>query len=83
MMKTRTTCLRPGCQFAPMPALTESGALEVFAYCSVECKAWTEAATVVAKSPTSPTAERRAERLDVMARLLDLREYPSEYSGGE
>lgn len=72
-------CLRPGCRFAPLPALTESGGLEVFAYCGLECKSWTEAALTVAQSRHSPTIERQAEQLDVLARLLDLREHPAEF----
>lgn len=74
-----TRCLRPGCRFAPLPAMTESGGLEVFAYCSPACKDWTESALTVARREHSPTVERQAERLDVLARLLDLREHPSEY----
>jgi hypothetical protein len=74
-----TRCLRPGCRFAPLPALTESGGVEVFAYCSPECKAWAEAAVAVARSPFSPTVERQSEQLFVLADLLDLREHPAEY----
>ena len=76
-----TRCLRPGCRFAPLPALTESGGVEVFAYCGSECKQWSEAAVVVARSPYSPTIERQSEQLFVLARLLDLREHPTEYNG--
>ena len=74
-----TRCLRPGCRFAPLPALTESGGVEVFAYCSPECKAWLEAAVFVARSPFSPTVERQSEQLFALADLLDLREHPAEY----
>jgi hypothetical protein len=80
MTQDPTRCLRPDCRFAPLPALTESGALELFAYCSPECKAWTEAALTVAQAEHSPTVELQAERLYVVARLLDLRDHPSEYT---
>lgn len=61
--------------------MTESGELEVFAYCGPECKQWAEAALTVARSPYSPTVERQSEQLFVLARLLDLREHPTEYNG--
>lgn len=51
----------------------------MFAYCSPQCKEWTETALTVAQAETSPTAEYQSERLFVLARLLDQREHPSEY----
>jgi hypothetical protein len=72
-------CLRPDCRFAPLPALTESGELKVFAYCSPQCKEWTETALTVAQAEHSPTVEFQSEQLFVLADLLDRREHPSEY----
>lgn len=71
-------CLRPTCRFSPLPVLTEAGGLSVSAYCSALCRQWSEAAVCVAQSRFSPAIEREAERLHVLARLLDLREHPSE-----
>ncbi|MEU8678174.1 hypothetical protein [Streptomyces sp. NPDC048560] len=75
------TCLRPNCNFGPLPTLTDAGGLDFYAYCSASCKAWCEAAVTVAQADYSPVIERRAHRLDVMATLLNLRENPAELDG--
>jgi hypothetical protein len=62
-----------------LPALTDSGELMVFAYCSPACADWVEAATAVALSPESPTSQRSAEKLDALARLLDTRDYALQF----
>lgn len=72
------TCLRPTCRFTPMPTFTDGGELDFFAYCSLSCKEWCEAAVTVAQADYSPVIERRAHRLDVLSTLLDLREQPGE-----
>ncbi|MFD7900147.1 hypothetical protein [Streptomyces sp. NPDC059743] len=71
-------CLRPTCAFHVLPHLTEDDALSLFAYCSAACKEWTEEAVSVAQAPYSPAIERQAERLDALARLLDLRDHSSD-----
>ncbi|MET9638077.1 hypothetical protein ABZY83_17000 [Streptomyces virginiae] len=71
-------CLRPNCKFGVLPALTEDGGLKLYAYCSALCQRFCEVAVQVAQADFSPAIEREAERLHVLARLLDLREHPSE-----
>lgn len=71
-------CLRPNCPFTVLPALTDDGGLMMHAYCSALCQSWSEAAVSVAEAEFSPAIEREAERLHVVARLLNLREHPAE-----
>ncbi len=71
-------CLRPGCGFVPLPALTESGTLAVSEFCSAACTEWMSAALVNARSPESPEVERQAKRLFLIGELLDLRDEPSD-----
>ncbi|MFD9455344.1 hypothetical protein ACFWBC_19940 [Streptomyces sp. NPDC059985] len=71
-------CLRPNCRFSVLPTVTDGGGLKLYAYCSALCQLFCEAAVKVAQSEFSPAIEREAERLHVVARLLDLREHPAE-----
>ncbi|MFF5537877.1 hypothetical protein ACFY71_36365 [Streptomyces cinerochromogenes] len=78
MTNEPTRCLRPDCRWAPLPALTESGSLEVSQYCSDACAQWMKAALVNARCQDSPAVERQAHRLFLIAELLNLRDHPSD-----
>lgn len=71
-------CLRPDCRWAPLPALTESGALEVSKYCSTACEQWLIAAVENARSNETPEVERQAHRLFLVGELLNLRDHPDD-----
>ncbi|MEU3986245.1 hypothetical protein AB0F77_40365 [Streptomyces sp. NPDC026672] len=75
MTEDSIRCLRPDCQFAPLPALTDSGALEVSEFCSEACRAWLAQAIHVARCDDSPETERAAHRLHLIAELLGLRDH--------
>ncbi|WP_371672787.1 hypothetical protein OG985_37220 [Streptomyces sp. NBC_00289] len=74
-----TRCLRPDCRFSPLLGLTEIGGLEVFAYCSIACKEFTEASLVVARSEPTTETERRSHQLILINELLNLRAHAAEY----
>ncbi|OMI41563.1 hypothetical protein [Streptomyces sparsogenes] len=59
--------------------------LEMFAYCSMSCKEFTEAAVAVAEAPFSAAVERQAEWLFDVSRLLDARTNPGDFEapGGD
>ncbi len=80
-----TGCLRPGCRFYPQPHMNDRDELEMFAYCSMSCKEFTEAAVAVAEAPFSAAVERQAEWLFDVSRLLDARTNPGDFEapGGD
>lgn len=78
-MTTETAgCFRPTCRFAPDLKMTASGSLEISSWCSPACESWSVMTAAITRCESTPDVERQAQRLDLIAQLLDLRDNADE-----
>lgn len=73
-----TRCARPECCFSPLLTLNESGGLAVSGFCSEACREWLLNAVHNARCALSLKVERQAQRLLLIAELLNLRDHPTD-----